>query len=366
MAVVGNRFGLLTGQARILNAENARPAVVATGPHFNVTDADFSPDGRRLVTASADGRSGCGTSARAGDPEAERRPTCHHRSAGFGGPTIDRRLDGSDDPDLGRRSVAGISRGASDHPPQVRFFVCGLSVRQLLRVSPPDFLRATPHQWRISKWSRSGGLQARENAMSERSIFIAALEKDDATERAAYLDQACAGDELLRARIERLLKAHEPADSFLERGPAVLDATDNFEPIAERPGTVIGPYKLIEPIGEGGMGSVWMAQQTEPVKRLVAVKLIKAGMDSRQVIARFEAERQALALMDHPNIARVLDARHHQRWPAVLRHGSRQGRAHHPLLRRAPPHAAAAAGTVHPGLPGGPARRIRRASSTAT
>ena len=74
------------------------------------------------------------------------------------------------------------------------------------------------------------------------------------------------------------------------------------------PGTVIGPYKLIEQIGEGGMGSVWMAQQTEPVKRLVAVKLIKAGMDSRQVIARFEAERQALALMDHPNIARVLDA----------------------------------------------------------
>ncbi len=143
--------------------------------------------------------------------------------------------------------------------------------------------------------------------MGERSIFIAALEKDDATERAAYLDQACAGDAAMRVRIERLLKAHEPADSFLERGPAVLDATDNFEPIAEQTGTVIGPYKLIEPIGEGGMGSVWMAQQTEPVKRLVAVKLIKAGMDSRQVIARFEAERQALALMDHPNIARVLD-----------------------------------------------------------
>src|SRR5262249_10190860 len=76
----------------------------------------------------------------------------------------------------------------------------------------------------------------------------------------------------------------------------------------EFPGLVIGPYKLIEQIGEGGMGTVWMAQQTEPVKRLVAVKLIKAGMDSKQVIARFEAERQALALMDHPKIARVLDA----------------------------------------------------------
>ncbi len=143
--------------------------------------------------------------------------------------------------------------------------------------------------------------------MSERSIFIAALEKDDPTERAAYLEEACADDVLLRARIERLLKAHEPGDSFLERGPAVLDATDNDEPIAEHAGTVIGPYKLIEQIGEGGMGSVWMAQQTDPVKRLVAVKLIKAGMDTRQVIARFEAERQALALMDHPNIARVLD-----------------------------------------------------------
>src|SRR5262249_3916854 len=78
--------------------------------------------------------------------------------------------------------------------------------------------------------------------------------------------------------------------------------------LCERPGTVIGPYKLIEQIGEGGMGAVWMAHQTEPVKRLVAVKLIKAGMDSRQVLARFDAERQALALMDHPNIPKVLDA----------------------------------------------------------
>src|SRR5262249_41871680 len=80
------------------------------------------------------------------------------------------------------------------------------------------------------------------------------------------------------------------------------------QPAPESPGTVIGPYKLLEPIGEGGMGTVWMAQQTAPIKRLVAVKLIKAGMDSKQVIARFEAERQALALMDHPNIAKVLDA----------------------------------------------------------
>ena len=105
-----------------------------------------------------------------------------------------------------------------------------------------------------------------------------------------------------------MLKAHEPADSFLERGPAALDATDNFEPIAEPPGAVIGPYKLLQQIGEGGMGTVYMAEQTEPVRRRVALKIIKPGMDSRQVIARFEAERQALAMMDHQNIARVLDA----------------------------------------------------------
>ncbi len=144
--------------------------------------------------------------------------------------------------------------------------------------------------------------------MSERSIFIAALETDDPALRAAYLDQACAGNALLRERIERLLKAHEPAGSFLERGPAVLDVTDNYEPIDERAGAVIGPYKLLQQIGEGGMGVVYMAEQTEPVRRKVALKIIKPGMDSRQVIARFEAERQALAMMDHQNIARVLDA----------------------------------------------------------
>ena len=144
--------------------------------------------------------------------------------------------------------------------------------------------------------------------MSERSIFIAALEKDDATERSAYLDKACAGDVLMRARIDRLLNAHEPTDSFLERGPAVLDATDNYEPIAECPGTVIGPYKLMEQIGEGGMGLVFVAEQQQPVRRRVALKIIKPGMDSRQVVARFEAERQALAILDHQNIAKVLDA----------------------------------------------------------
>src|SRR3954452_12507017 len=140
------------------------------------------------------------------------------------------------------------------------------------------------------------------------AIFFAALEKGSPQERAAYLDEACAGDPDLRRHVEKMLAAQAQAGSFLEqpaRRPAV---TVDEQPIREGPGTVIGPYKLVEQIGEGGMGTVWMAQQTQPIRRLVAVKLIKAGMDSKQVIARFEAERQALALMDHANIARVLDA----------------------------------------------------------
>jgi serine/threonine protein kinase len=141
--------------------------------------------------------------------------------------------------------------------------------------------------------------------MDESSIFLAALEKPSRDERAAFLAQVCGGNDELRRNVEMLLKAHVKAGDFLEQAPRPGATVD--QPISERPGTVIGPYKLIEPIGEGGMGSVWLAQQTEPIKRLVALKLIKAGMDSRQVIARFEAERQALALMDHANIARVLD-----------------------------------------------------------
>src|SRR5262249_35732766 len=104
-----------------------------------------------------------------------------------------------------------------------------------------------------------------------------------------------------------LLRALSDARTFLETPPQDPSPTVDQPPV-ESPGIVIGPYKLLELVGEGGMGTVWMAQQTEPVKRLVALKLIKAGMDSKQVIARFEAERQALALMDHPNIAKVLDA----------------------------------------------------------
>jgi serine/threonine protein kinase/WD40 repeat protein/tetratricopeptide (TPR) repeat protein len=137
-------------------------------------------------------------------------------------------------------------------------------------------------------------------------VFDEALRHAAAQDRARYLDEACGGDLELRRRVERLLRAVSEAGSFLE-APAQDPSPTVDQPAVEVPGSVIGPYKLIELIGEGGMGTVWMAQQTQPVKRLVALKLIKAGMDSKQVIARFEAERQALALMDHANIARVLD-----------------------------------------------------------
>jgi serine/threonine protein kinase/Flp pilus assembly protein TadD len=146
-----------------------------------------------------------------------------------------------------------------------------------------------------------------------KAIFLTAVERHAPEQWPAFLDRACAGQRELRGRVEALLEAHREVGTAEHREPAEgADAapvvTVDERPMREQPGAVIGPYKLIEPIGEGGMGTVWMAQQTEPVKRLVAVKLIKPGMDSRQVIARFEAERQALALMDHPHIARVLDA----------------------------------------------------------
>ena len=143
--------------------------------------------------------------------------------------------------------------------------------------------------------------------MSEEEIFHQALARTDPAERAAYLQQACGGDEVLRASIEELLRADVGATGFMEQPPPKVAATVDV-PVGERPGTLIGPYKLLQEIGEGGMGTVFMAEQTEPVRRKVALKVVRPGMDSRQIIARFEAERQALAMMDHPNIAKVLDA----------------------------------------------------------
>ncbi len=141
------------------------------------------------------------------------------------------------------------------------------------------------------------------------SIFFAALERSSRAERQAYLDQACAGNSELRASVERMLAAQLHVGSFLEHPALTAGATRGTTPvITEAAGTTVDRYKLLQPIGEGGFGTVWLAEQREPVKRRVALKIIKLGMDTKQVIARFEAERQALAMMEHPNIAKVFDA----------------------------------------------------------
>jgi WD40 repeat protein/serine/threonine protein kinase len=142
----------------------------------------------------------------------------------------------------------------------------------------------------------------------QRELFLKALEKPTPAERAAFLDGACGDDTELRTAVEALLANHRE-DSFLEQ-PAVSGTGTVLmtSPNDEQVGTIIGRYKLLEKLGEGGFGAVWAAEQKEPVRRRVALKIIKLGMDTKQVVARFEAERQALAMMDHPNIARVLDA----------------------------------------------------------
>ena len=140
-----------------------------------------------------------------------------------------------------------------------------------------------------------------------RSVFLSALEHTD-EDLEEYVKSACASDEELRQRVDRLLQAHRamenPKKRVVDRG-----STPPFRPslLLEGPGTIIGQYRLLEQIGEGGFGIVYMAEQLQPVRRKVAFKIIKPGMDTRLVVARFEAERQALALMDHPNIARVFD-----------------------------------------------------------
>jgi eukaryotic-like serine/threonine-protein kinase len=148
-------------------------------------------------------------------------------------------------------------------------------------------------------------------ASAEQVVFAEALKRTSAEARAAYLDVACDPATALRGRVEALLSAAENAGDFLEQPPTGLGGEDGSAPLpgelSEKPGDRIGRFKLLEKIGEGGCGVVYMAEQEEPVRRRVALKVIKPGMDTRSVIARFEAERQALALMDHPNIAKVFD-----------------------------------------------------------
>jgi serine/threonine protein kinase/predicted Zn-dependent protease len=148
------------------------------------------------------------------------------------------------------------------------------------------------------------------NATDDRakSVFLNAVEIASLEEREAFIRANCGDDEALQREVYELLRHEQSLGSFLDSPAVDIAATTDQRPISERPGMVIGQYKLLQQIGEGGMGVVFMAEQSEPIQRTVALKIIKPGMDTRQVIARFEAERQALAMMDHPNIAKVLDA----------------------------------------------------------
>src|SRR5262245_61662080 len=145
-----------------------------------------------------------------------------------------------------------------------------------------------------------------------KAIFLEAVERHAPDQWPAFLDRACACQPGLRGRVEALLEAHREVGTAghhelaegTDPGPV---ATALVPPVPERPGEVIGSYKLLEQIGDGGFGVVFLAEQTEPVRRKVALKVLKPGMDTRQIVARFEAERQALAIIDHPNIAQVFD-----------------------------------------------------------
>jgi tetratricopeptide (TPR) repeat protein/tRNA A-37 threonylcarbamoyl transferase component Bud32 len=145
------------------------------------------------------------------------------------------------------------------------------------------------------------------SAVDLKAVFSKALELAEPAERARFLAEACGENARLRVEVESLLGALDKAGSFLEAPAAPVGQTVDAPPVQEGPGSLIGPYKLLEQIGEGGFGVVFLAEQQQPVRRRVALKLLKPGMDTKQVVARFEAERQALALMDHPNIAKVLD-----------------------------------------------------------
>ena len=193
-----------------------------------------------------------------------------------------------------------------------------------------------------------------------REIFLAALEVEN---RVAFLDEACGCDAELRHRVEELLRSHEVAGDFLI--PPDLPHESPEAATAEDPGTTIDRYQLIEPIGEGGFADIYLAEQQEPVRRKVALKIIKLGMDTRQVIARFEAERQALALMDHPNIAKVFDAGATETGRPYFVMELVRGRAHHGVLRRSNLTAETAA-AVHRRLPAPSNTPTRRGSSTGT
>ena len=146
------------------------------------------------------------------------------------------------------------------------------------------------------------------NRMMAEKVFESAIKLATPQERAAYVRGACGEDPALRQQVESLIQAHDEVGGFMPTDPGETVITIPDRPLSEKEGTCIGRYKLLQRIGEGGMGVIYMAEQTEPVTRKVALKIIKLGLDTKSVIARFEAERQALAMMDHPNIAKVFDA----------------------------------------------------------
>src|SRR3990172_2306570 len=146
------------------------------------------------------------------------------------------------------------------------------------------------------------------NNTTAEKIFEVAIKLPTPQERAAYVRGASGEDQALRQQVESLIQVHEEVGGFMPTDPGETVITMPDRPLSEGEGTCIGRYKLLQKIGEGGMGVIYMAEQTEPVVRKVALKIIKLGMDTKSVVARFEAERQALAMMDHPNIAKVLDA----------------------------------------------------------
>jgi len=169
-----------------------------------------------------------------------------------------------------------------------------------------------------------------EDLQREEQLFSEALGIRDAAERQAFLERAAGGDADLRERVQRLLEAVERTGKYFGCVEQVTADADPPPAPGEQVGDHIGPYKLLERVGEGGFGVVYVAEQEQPIRRRVALKIIKLGMDTRRVVARFEAERQALAMMDHPNIAKVHDAG--QRSRAGLFCGCRD--RHHPLWQK--------------------------------
>ncbi len=290
--------GSVDQTAKLWEAASGKELLTLKGHRGPIMSVAFSPDGQRIVTGSGD-------------------QTAKVWEAASGQELLT--AQGTQRRGFGRwpfpRTASGLLLAVDDHTAKV-------------------WKAATAAAGRCLAGGRTGGAgpggeRLSMNPTREEALLALALAKP-ATERVAWLDRECAGDAPLRQRLDALLAAQHQAENLLaireggERGPAqnaeagnaplgegtteitptLLDQT----PLTEGPGTVIGRYKLLEQIGEGGFGVVYVAEQKEPVRRQVALKVIKLGMDTRQVVARFEAERQALALMDHPNIAKVFDA----------------------------------------------------------